>query len=109
VIVRSLDQAEPFTTADGSTIRGDVMVPDEALLEADAEAACADSRFWLPPAAILYRRALVDRIGGWRSNLRIVQDARFLFDAAAQGARFAHVPGVGALYPELSPGKRRNT
>ena len=83
---------------DGTSVLGDVMVPDQALLETDAQAACADSRFWLPPAAILYRRALVDRIGGWRSNLRIVQDARFLFDAAAQGAKFAHVPGVGALY-----------
>jgi hypothetical protein len=74
------------------------MVPDAALLESDAEAACADARFWLPPVAILYKRSLVNRIGGWRSNLRIVQDARFLFDAAAQGARFIHVPGVGALY-----------
>jgi hypothetical protein len=27
-----------------------------------------------------------------------VQDARFLFDAAAQGAKFAYAPGIGALY-----------
>ena len=83
---------------DGSVALGEVMLSDKAMLDADAEAACADSRFWVPPAAILYRRSLVERIGGWRSNLRIVQDARFLFDAAAQGATFAHAPGIGALY-----------
>jgi glycosyltransferase involved in cell wall biosynthesis len=83
---------------DGSVVLGETMSPDGAMLGLDAEAACADSRFWVPPAAILYRRSLVERIGGWRSNLRIVQDARFLFDAAAQNAKFVHAPGVGALY-----------
>jgi glycosyltransferase involved in cell wall biosynthesis len=83
---------------DGSVVPGETISPDGALLDVDAEAVCADSRFWVPPAAILYRQALVKRIGGWRSNLRIVQDARFLFDAAAQNAKFAHAPGVGALY-----------
>jgi hypothetical protein len=28
----------------------------------------------------------------------VVEDARFLFDVAAQGAKFTHVPGVGAFY-----------
>ena len=83
---------------DGSAAPGDVVVPDGALLDVDAQAVCADSRFWVPPAAILYRRSLVERIGGWRSNLRIAEDARFLFDAAAQGAKFVHAPGIGALY-----------
>lgn len=83
---------------DGTAVLGEIMLPDGAMLAHDAEAACADSRFWVPPAAILYRRSLVERIGGWRSNLRIVQDARFLFDAAAQKAKFAHAPGIGALY-----------
>src|ERR1051326_1868333 len=82
----------------GALVLGEIMSPDGAMLALDAEAACADSRFWVPPAAILYRRSLVERIGGWRSNLRIVQDARFLFDAAAQKAKFVHTPGVGALY-----------
>ena len=84
--------------ADGSCELGEVIVPPWDDLEEDAEAACADSRFWTPPAAILYRRELVDRIGIWRPNLPVIQDARFLFDAAAQGARFVHVPEIGAMY-----------
>jgi hypothetical protein len=54
--------------------------------------------FWAPPAAILYRKALVDRIGRWPSNLPVIQDARFLFDAALLGGRFVHVPGESAHY-----------
>jgi glycosyltransferase involved in cell wall biosynthesis len=54
--------------------------------------------FWAPPAAILYRRALCERIGGWRENLPVIQDARFLLDAARIGGKFVHVPGVGARY-----------
>jgi glycosyltransferase involved in cell wall biosynthesis len=83
---------------DGSCELGEVVVPPWDELEKDAEAACADSRFWAPPAAILYRRELIERIGFWRPNLPVIQDARFLFDAAAQGARFVHVPEVGAIY-----------
>jgi glycosyltransferase involved in cell wall biosynthesis len=54
--------------------------------------------FWAPPAAILYRRTIVDRIGGWSDALPVIQDARFLFDAARASGAFAHVPGVGAHY-----------
>jgi hypothetical protein len=85
-------------TADGSYVLGEVVVPScEALVE-DAEGACADARFWVPPAAILYRRELVGKIGRWHPNLPVIQDARFLFDAAAQGARFVQVPEIGAFY-----------
>jgi glycosyltransferase involved in cell wall biosynthesis len=67
------------------------------LLQADPEIATA-AYVWAPPAAILYRRALVEKIGGFRSDLPIVQDARYLFDAAFHGARFAHAPHIGAHY-----------
>lgn len=85
-------------TSPGTFAHDEIIVPPWELLEDDAEAACADSRFWLPPVAILYRRGVVERTGGWRPNLPVIQDARFLFDVAAQGAKFCHVPGVGALY-----------
>lgn len=85
-------------TSSGTFVLDEIVVPRRMLLDEDAEAACADSRFWLPPVAILYRREIVERVGGWRANLPVIQDARFLFDVAAQGARFCHVPGVGALY-----------
>jgi glycosyltransferase involved in cell wall biosynthesis len=54
--------------------------------------------FWAPPAALLYRRALVEQIGSWHPGLPIIQDARFLFDAAFHGGRFVHVPGESAHY-----------
>jgi glycosyltransferase involved in cell wall biosynthesis len=62
-----------------------------------AEVACATS-FWAPPVAVLYRREIVERIGGFRSDLPVIQDARHLFDAAHAGARFAHLAEVGAAY-----------
>lgn len=54
--------------------------------------------FWAPPAALLYRRKIVDEIGGWNESLPIIQDARFLLDAALIGGKFIYVPGVGADY-----------
>jgi hypothetical protein len=60
--------------------------------------ATATSEFWAPPAALLYRREIVDRIGGWPAGLPVIQDARYLFEAARRNARFAYVAGVGAYY-----------
>jgi len=54
--------------------------------------------FWSPPAALLYRREIVDRVGGWNTSLPIVQDGRFLFDAVHCGGQLRHVPGIGADY-----------
>jgi glycosyltransferase involved in cell wall biosynthesis len=53
---------------------------------------------WWPPGALLYRRTLVERIGPWREDLPVIQDARFQLDAALCGGRFVHVPGVGLRY-----------
>ena len=86
------------TAADGSIHRTNVVELPLDRLGDDAEAACASSRFWAPQAAILYRRWVVDRIGQWNTRLPIIQDARFIFDAARVGARFARVKGVGALF-----------
>jgi glycosyltransferase involved in cell wall biosynthesis len=58
----------------------------------------AQLKFWAPPAALTYRRSIVAKIGGWKEWLPIIQDARFLQDAAIAGGRFVHVPGVGARY-----------
>jgi glycosyltransferase involved in cell wall biosynthesis len=64
-------------------------------LEADPQVAVATD-FWAPPAALMYRRSLVECIGGFRIDLPVIQDARLIFDAAYHGARFAHSPHVGA-------------
>ncbi|WP_017314700.1 glycosyltransferase family 2 protein [Mastigocladopsis repens] len=54
--------------------------------------------FWSPPAALLYRRQIVNAIGSWNESLSIIQDARFFLDAALMGANFVYVPEVGADY-----------
>jgi glycosyltransferase involved in cell wall biosynthesis len=56
--------------------------------------------FWAPPAALTYRRTIVEKIGGWKEWLPIIQDARFLQDAGLVGGKFVYVPGVGAKYRE---------
>jgi glycosyltransferase involved in cell wall biosynthesis len=53
---------------------------------------------WWPPGAILYRREIVLSVGGWRMDLPIIQDARFLLDAALAGATFAETDAVGLRY-----------
>ena len=66
-------------------------------INADPEIACATA-FWAPPVALLYRRRIVEKIGAWNERLPVIQDARFLFDAARVGARFVRVEGVSAFY-----------
>ncbi len=63
----------------------------------DAERAIA-SHVWATTAALMYRRTLVEKVGGFRADLPVIQDARFMFDAARAGARFAHDAHVGAFY-----------
>ncbi len=53
---------------------------------------------WAPPAALMYRRSLVKAIGGFHEDLLMIEDARFLFDAASRGGRFARTEHVGAYY-----------
>jgi glycosyltransferase involved in cell wall biosynthesis len=86
----------------GAFVLADIIRPNLAVIELDTEAATATSEFWAPPAALLYRREIVERIGGWPAGLPIIQDARYLFEAARCKARFAYVSGVGAYY-RVSP------
>lgn len=91
--------------ANGQTLRS----IDWQLMKEDAELATA-TRVWATTAAILYRRALVERIGGFREDLPVIQDARFLFDAVRCGGLVAHSDHVGARY-RVVPGSlsRRNS
>jgi glycosyltransferase involved in cell wall biosynthesis len=54
--------------------------------------------FWCPPAAYLFRRSIINSVGGWNENLPIIQDARFVLDCALRGAQFVYCPGVMAMY-----------
>ena len=53
---------------------------------------------WWPPGAVMYRRSIVEAIGPWRRDLPVIQDARFLLDAALSGARFVQIDEVGLKY-----------
>jgi len=54
--------------------------------------------FWCPPAAYLFRRSIVERVGGWNENLPIIQDARFALDCALHNAEFTYCRGIVAYY-----------
>jgi len=60
--------------------------------------------FWCPPAAYLFRRDTVERIGGWNERLKIIQDARFALDCALHGATFVLCRGMLAQYRVHSSG-----
>lgn len=99
------------TGADGSRRLGEIVARRMEDVDPDPEVACATA-FWSPPAALLYTRRIVEVIAGWNERLPVIQDARFLFDAARRGARFVHVAGVSAFYRHagrsLSRGNERN-
>jgi glycosyltransferase involved in cell wall biosynthesis len=88
-------------SADGSQNLGEIVVRHIDDVDPDPEIACA-TFFWAPPVALLYRRRIIDAIGEWNERLPVIQDARFLFEAARRGGRFVHVPGVSAFYRHLS-------
>jgi glycosyltransferase involved in cell wall biosynthesis len=96
--------------ADGSRRQGEIVARRIEDIDPDTEIACATD-FWAPPAALLYRRRIVEAIGSWNERLPVIQDARFLFDAARRRAHFVHVPGVSAFYrhapSSLSRGNQR--
>ena len=93
--------------ADGSFAPGEVVARSLNQIHADPEISTFSS-FWAPPAALLYSRNIVEKIGAWNESLPVIQDARFLQDAALAGARFVHVPGVGARY-RVHHGRRLST
>lgn len=79
---------------------------DAVALREDAERAIL-AGLWAPPAALLYRRALVEAAGGFCERFPVIQDARLLFDAARLRARFAHSDHVGAHYRVAASGLSR--
>jgi glycosyltransferase involved in cell wall biosynthesis len=54
--------------------------------------------FWCPPAVYLFRRRIVERVGGWNEALPVIQDARFALDCALQDGKFVYCAGVQAYY-----------
>lgn len=84
---------------DGSYELGHITKRSIEDIHPNAEIAVFTS-FWSPPAALMYKREIVSKIGLWNELLPIIQDARFLLDAALYGAKFVHVASLGAYYRE---------
>ncbi|WP_443944226.1 glycosyltransferase family 2 protein [Pedobacter sp. AW1-32] len=55
------------------------------------------TNFWCPPAAILYARKVCEK-QTWKDNLPVIQDARYLLDAAIHQFVFLYTPGFVAMY-----------
>jgi len=58
--------------------------------------------FWSPTCSYLFRRSIVERIGGWNEGLPFIQDARFVLDCALKGAEFIYCNGGVSYYREPS-------
>lgn len=84
----------------GNFVAGDIMQRRMEDVDADPAIALLTS-FWCPPAALLYRRSIVDRIGGWKQQLAPIEDARYMLDVVLCGGRYVHVAGIGASYRML--------
>lgn len=54
--------------------------------------------FWLPPAAYLFKRSIVEKAGAWNESLLICEDVRFVLDCALHGAQFVYCPGTMAYH-----------
>lgn len=80
-------------TAKGDYIEGEIIIKKLQNPEIDLFI-----DFWHPPAAYLFRRTIVEKIGGFKENLPIIQDARFALDCSLQGGRFVYCEGIMAYY-----------
>lgn len=58
--------------------------------------------FWCPLAALLYSKRITDKIGPWNEKYPVIQDARYLQDAARLGANFVKTEGLMAYYRQHS-------
>ena len=54
--------------------------------------------FWYPPAVYLFRRSIVEKVGGWNEKLPVIQDARFALDCALRDGKFIYCEGIMAYY-----------
>jgi glycosyltransferase involved in cell wall biosynthesis len=50
-------------------------------------------RWWLNGGAVLYRRQVVNQVGGWDETLRAAQDMDFITSVALSGAKIGYQPG----------------
>jgi glycosyltransferase involved in cell wall biosynthesis len=56
------------------------------------------SGWWVAPGAVLYRRHIVDLVGGWDEALRAAQDRDFFTSVVLSGAKVRYQPGCCYVY-----------
>ena len=56
------------------------------------------SGWWVAPAAVLYRRQVVSKVGGWDETLFAAQDKDFFTCVALSGANIQYQPGCCYIY-----------
>ncbi|MEW5860943.1 MAG: glycosyltransferase [Cyanobacteriota bacterium] len=54
--------------------------------------------WWTTPGAILIKRSIVEKCGGWDENLKVGQDRDFIIRMAIDGAKFVYLPGCYSIY-----------
>jgi len=89
-------------------VTGDVVEKTLEDVHPDPETATF-RQFWLPPVALTYSRRIVEKIGGWNEDLPVIQDARFLQDAAFHGGTFVKVDSVLGEYRDHEAGSLSTT
>lgn len=59
-----------------------------------------DGWWWVAPGAILYRRRVVDKVGGWdaQPHLRLADDRDFFTSVAMSGVVVRYLPGCDFIY-----------
>lgn len=61
------------------------------------------TRNFIVPSATVFRRQVLDLVGGWPSELRWAEDACYWLACVKAGVAFAHLPGVHCLYTKNRP------
>lgn len=82
--------------SDDTYVDGEVI--SRILLDAEDAECALFSDFWCPPSAYLFRRSIVERVGGWPLHVPLVVDARFMQDCAFHQARFVYCNALMARY-----------
>lgn len=67
-------------------------------VQEDILASLLSGRWWVAPGAILYRRHVVIRVGGWDEALRAAQDRDFLTSVALADAKIRYQDGCCFIY-----------
>jgi glycosyltransferase involved in cell wall biosynthesis len=55
-------------------------------------------RWWVAPVALLFRRDIVERVGGWDESLLAAQDTDFFISVALADAPVVYQPGCHSIY-----------